>query len=355
MPTSASKRNHRSMKLAFAVIATMASILAVSAPAALAGAPIDPSTDPFYTTDEICKLTLSPSAIDVPVNGTQTITAKLESTGVPAWYGTGSVMDQEPSAPNACIDEVFSKNPKVLRQVAGFPVTFVASSGPNSPATVVVPLGEDYTASHTYSSSQVGTDIWHATIDLPEVCIVDWSQIYSGDDGSYYYDGLLVPEPCLGDLDGLDGCINDAGELDFDCDDQCYDEYCGDSSGVSAVTLTTPAAAITWVAPVVTQQTPSVSVSSSKKCHTANKFRIRPSASNGQVASMTLYVDGKRVRKVNGAVESFTINAAKYGPGSHTLKLVTSFTNGSTVTTTKTFSRCKARTVVKRTKPRFTG
>ncbi len=325
--------------LAFALIAMLAAI-ASSAQAA------SPDGDPFYTTPELCKLTLTPTNAEVQVGGSQTLTAKLESTGVtPPW------VDSEYTPP--CYAPVWTDG--VSEGELG--VNFKALSGPNAGLSESHSLDTSFTATHTYSSQLAGTDIWQATIDLPEECRVDWESLPS-------WDGQPVPDECLDRVE----CTTD-GNLDYDCDDESVDcntsisEVCPASNTQSqvspTVTLTSNDSAIIWVSlpapPVEIQRDPSVSIAASKRCHTPNKFRVRPSTANGQVASMTLYVDGKKIRTVKGSSEAFTINGAQYGPGSHSIKLVTSFTNGKKVTTKITFNRCKARSVAKRTEPRFTG
>jgi hypothetical protein len=296
--------------------------LAAIAPSAQAASP---DGDPFYTTPELCKLTLTPTNAEVQVGGSQTLTAKLESTGVVPPIVVPR--DQHP-----CFYPLY-----LTAGVAEGELTtnFKAVSGPNAGLTESHPLDAAYTANHTYSSQLAGTDTWQATIELPAVCYVDWEEYYGWE-----------------------------GELPAGCEwvgEQCVEEhyYCDDAIVSPTVTLTSNDSAILWVnlpaPPVEVQRDPSVSIAASKRCHTPNKFRVRPSAANGQVASMTLYVDGKKVRTVNGSTEAFTINGSKYGPGSHSIKLVTTFTNGKKVTTTTTFNRCKARSVAKRTQPRFTG
>lgn len=100
------------------------------------------------------------------------------------------------------------------------------------------------------------------------------------------------------------------------------------------------------------QVEPAVTILGQKTC-VSKKFRISTSVTNGTVASMTLYVDGKR--KASGKSGSFVIDSRKYKPGTHRVKVKTVLTNGRTIITTGTFDRCKTRTTKKRITPRFTG
>ncbi len=323
MFTSATPRASRPLKLTLALALTLIAGLALNVPAGFASDP----TDPFYTTDELCKVTLTPASATNPVGGSQTLTAKIESTGVtpPIYYNgvNGFLLPcWRPPVPAVPGEEL----------PPPYNIDFLALSGPNAGQSASVPVDVNWSASHTYSSQLAGTDVWQASAKLPQFCFVDYSAAVGWEDP--------VPPECQGQINTTSVCLT------FDpCNPQ----------PLPTTTIVSNTSPIEWTAPVVTQASPSVSVASTKRCHTPNKFRIRPSVANGQVSSMTLYVDGKKVRKVNGSTESFTINAAKYGPGSHSIKLVTKFTNGSSVTTTKTFNRCKARAVAKRTQPRFTG
>jgi hypothetical protein len=329
MTHSATTRRARRARNILALIGALTVTVAVSAPAASAASP---DGDPFYTTPELCKLTLEPTTVDVLVGGTQTLTAKLESTGVhppPDDRGT------EYGIP--CLDERVSV-PVSTGDEPDYGVQFNLLSGPNSPAGAFSVYDSNWTATHTYSSQLAGTDNWEATTEIPAVCVVDW----------YEYDGFQWQGPVPAECEGIN--------------DECYYQYCEGSvinpTSSGMATLTSNPTAITWYSPpaqVEVQRDPTVSIASSNRCHTKNKFRIRPSTANGQVASMKLYVDGKKVASSTGTSEAFTINGRKYGPGSHSIKLVTTFTSGKVVTTTKTFNRCKARTVVKRRAPRFTG
>lgn len=332
MTNSATTRRACRVRNILTIVVATTAMVAVTAPAASAASP---DGDPFYTTPELCKLTLEPATIDVLVGGTQTLTAKLESTGVELPKYTESPEYEIPcwssyrSLPASAGD---------VQLPPELGVQFNLLSGPNAPAGAVSAYSSNWTATHTYSSQLAGTDNWEATTEIPAVCVVDW----------YEYEEL-----------GWEGPI--PAECAW-VQNECFDQICDDSvinpTGPDSVTLKSNPAAITWYSPpaqVEVQRDPTVSIASSNRCHTSNKFRVRPSTANGQVASMKLYVDGKKVASSTGTSEAFTINGAKYGPGSHSIKLVTTFTNGKVVTTTKTFNRCKARTVVKRRAPRFTG
>ena len=53
--------------------------------------------------------------------------------------------------------------------------------------------------------------------------------------------------------------------------------------------------------------------------------------------------------------KTFTINSGKYAAGTHTIKLITTFSNGTKVVKTGKFKRCAIRTTSRRISPNFTG
>lgn len=324
MEISANRRNARSAKT---LIALAMSLIALTVTAQAANA------DPFYTADELCKVTLVPTANTNEVGTTQTLTATIESTGVLNFL--------DDVAPDYTCVYPFQQRPvSTVAMNSDIPITFEATSGPNAGLTATVNSDSNGQATHSYSSSVTGTDIWRAVVNLPNGCFIDWNNV----DYETNYD---VPEGCLDEYNSR--CWN--GEYWYYCE-----EFVDNTTVANTVQIQSNSSSITWIQTVVEpQREPTVGIASSKRCHTANKFRIATSTANGIVSSMTLYVDGKKVKKVNGSSSSFTVNAAKYGPGSHSVKLTAKFTNGKTVTTTGTFNRCKARTVARRVTPRFTG
>jgi hypothetical protein len=85
----------------------------------------------------------------------------------------------------------------------------------------------------------------------------------------------------------------------------------------------------------------------------SKRFRIKPRVSSGTVQSMTLYIDGKR--KATGKRHSFLINTAKYKPGRHRIRVVTTLTDGQRIITNGSFKRCGIKTTQRRVTPKFTG
>jgi hypothetical protein len=115
-----------------------------------------------------------------------------------------------------------------------------------------------------------------------------------------------------------------------------------------------------WLPPVTPPVTPSgvpdTALAISKKCQ-SKKFKITASSTGGTPTSYTLQVDGKTVSKVKSTsgTKTFTINSGNYSAGTHSIKLTTYFSNGSSVVKTGKFKRCAVRTTARRISPNFTG
>jgi hypothetical protein len=111
--------------------------------------------------------------------------------------------------------------------------------------------------------------------------------------------------------------------------------------------------------PVTPAGVPDTTLVVSKKCQ-SKKFKISSSHSNGTVTKYVLQVDGKTIKTVtpstsDTATKTFTIDSGKYDAGSHSIKLTTTFSNGSKVVKNGTFKRCAVRTTARRISPNFTG
>ncbi|MBJ7348451.1 MAG: hypothetical protein JHC87_07765, partial [Thermoleophilaceae bacterium] len=365
--------------------------------------------DPFYTTDELCKVTLTPATSDNAVGAQRTLTATISSTDVFPIINQKDVQPLPlPAAP--CWNPYYYYDASVTPDVPlvepvppgpynGIDVLFETTSGPNHPLTGHGTANNDGVATFSYSSSVAGTDAWKASAELPEVCLIDYSSLYYSD---IQIDPSTIPSVCIDmycDPQGenpewcpnvevicepgptgatgiaagshLTGSICDEcptsplSTSTSSCDgppSDCVTSLSTCDASVAlfkgpVVRVYSNAADVTWTkaAPVTAQAVETVGIATAARCHTGNKFRVRPSAANGQVSSMTLFVDGKKVSKTNGASEAFTIDAKKYSAGTHSVKLVTTFTSGKTVTTSVTFKNCKARVVKRETSPRFTG
>lgn len=111
-------------------------------------------------------------------------------------------------------------------------------------------------------------------------------------------------------------------------------------------------ASVTVVAPVQAQAVPKNVVLSRTSGCTSRKLRVTASASGGTVSSARLYIDGRL--KATRKSGRFVINTAKYSPGVHKIRVVTTFTDGQTVTRTGSFRRCQL-SATKRVSPQFTG
>ncbi|MBI4897907.1 MAG: DUF11 domain-containing protein [Actinobacteria bacterium] len=98
---------------------------------------------------------------------------------------------------------------------------------------------------------------------------------------------------------------------------------------------------------------PSVTLSGFNRC-VSRRFTLAPSISGGTAVSTVLYIDGKRRGSTTSSAPRFTINGTRYKSGTHRVKMVVTLSNGQTITTTGSFSRCKLRTV-KKISPKFTG
>lgn len=109
------------------------------------------------------------------------------------------------------------------------------------------------------------------------------------------------------------------------------------------------------VTPLVTQQgSPSGVLALSKKC-TRNYMLIRPSARNGTVKSARIYVDGKLVKTLSASPFSYKLPLSRVGPGKHKVKVVFTFTDGSTKTVNRTFRDCARLSAKGHRAPAFTG
>jgi hypothetical protein len=114
-------------------------------------------------------------------------------------------------------------------------------------------------------------------------------------------------------------------------------------------------ATVNVTTPVVQEQViqQSVTLSGFNRC-VSRKFTLTPSISGGTAVNTVLYIDGKRRASSTSSSPRFTINGTRYKSGTHRVKMVVTLSNGQTLTTTGSFSRCKLRTV-KKISPKFTG
>lgn len=106
--------------------------------------------------------------------------------------------------------------------------------------------------------------------------------------------------------------------------------------------------------PVTQTGSPSALLALSKKC-TRGYMLIRPSANNGTIKSVRIYVDGKRVKTLNASPFSYKLRLARVGAGKHKVKVVYTFTDGSTKAVSRTFRDCARLSARGNSAPGFTG
>jgi hypothetical protein len=259
------------------------------------------ATSAFAHDTQIC-ISLNPPTADnqLPEQSSHTVTATVTKTT----QFSGS-MD-----PN-----VYCNDPQVTKVPAGAGLTvyFNVLSGPNVGAQGTGVTDANSQATFTWSSSVSGTDTVEAYTAME-------------------YD-------------------DETGLPTYDPAHQAFGDIAWDS------------AVKNWLPPVTPPEVPTVAPSGlpdttmavSKKCQ-SKKFSISASSS-GTVSKYVLQIDGKTVATSKGSTgtKKFTVNSGKYSPGTHSIKLTTTFTNGSKVVKTGKFKRCAIRTTARRINPNFTG
>jgi hypothetical protein len=220
----------------------------------------------------------------------------------------------------------------------GVGVNFTVVSGPNVGKTADVPLGADGSASFAYTSAATGTDTVLASLTLPDVCYVDYSQ-ETGDE--------TIPAGCEGATASSDQPSTEA--------------TCSDSPQTEVVAVDCPTVALTasselaWTSPVVAQAAdPSLAISRFKRC-VSRKFKIAPAYSGGPLKSSTLFIDGKKTQTRTASNEPFTVNARRYKSGKHNFEVVSVFASGKAASKFGSFTRCRVRVTQARVSPKFTG
>ncbi|MBI5309819.1 MAG: Ig-like domain-containing protein [Actinobacteria bacterium] len=115
----------------------------------------------------------------------------------------------------------------------------------------------------------------------------------------------------------------------------------------------------TWVdapvIPTVAAASPTVSFSTSNKCLRGSRLRISPSYASGTPSTVSLYVDGKLKKKVSWSKPTFVINLRGYKPGTHRVRVVTTYADGRSASATRRISKCRVRAAARRVTPQFTG
>jgi hypothetical protein len=281
-------------------VTVLALAMSVMVIASLAGA-----TSAFaWNTSTYNCIALTPATADnqLPQDSTHTVTATV----------TGTVPDERTAqVVDPCSDPQAALEPK-----AGATVYFVITSGPNAGVKGTAVTDANGKATFSWTSNVSGTDKIEA---------------YTSKE------------------------IDAQGNPLFIEGDPVYGQ--GDIAWASAVKNWLPP--LTPNPPVTPAGVPDTNLVVSNKCQ-SKKFKISSTHSNGTVTSYTLQVDGKTVKTVSGdgstsGSKSFTIVSGNYTAGSHSIKLTTTFSDGSKVVKTGKFKRCAIRTSKRRVSPNFTG
>ncbi|MGH2905182.1 MAG: hypothetical protein ACRDKI_00250 [Solirubrobacterales bacterium] len=280
----------------------------------------------FYTTADLCKLTVAPKTASQLVGTQQAFTATVTSTN-PAPPQLQSVDASFGDTYDAC---VYGE----IDELEGVTVAFKVTSGPNTGLTGEGALNASGVASFSFTSQLTGTDVVEASLELPDICY----PIYNGEKA----DGPL-PAAC-------EGFFNEQPIAEALCQ--------GPQAGAVVLECLTAkltdTGQVTWSAPqVVAEADPSLAITKFKRC-VSRVFKIAPSYSSGSIKSSTLFVDGKKKQTHSGA-EAFQLSARSYKAGKHNFEVVTVFSNGKAASKFGSFTRCAAKVTVKRVTPQFTG
>jgi len=99
---------------------------------------------------------------------------------------------------------------------------------------------------------------------------------------------------------------------------------------------------------------PTVSLKVGKTC-TKTYLLIKPSIKSGTPTSMTVYVDGKKVKTVTSSPWQYKLRQSRLSSGSHKVKVVVRFSDGGTVSASTKFKPCAKLSANGRRSPAFTG
>ena len=260
--------------------------------------------------NDACTLELTPKTADNPLGAVHTVTATVTKKGnkIPCGAGAGPL--------------------------ANVAVVFTILSGPSVGATATVLTDLNGVAKFSWVSNTIGTD-----------------QIQAAVTQQYCDDANVIPCPA-GKLHTE--VISEKVVKNWICVTQC-DPPCTVNCTPPCTVNCTPPCTVNC-GPVIKVVDPSVAMKISKQC-VKRKFTLKPSIA-GSATSAVLYIDGKKIKVVKGQGVSsakFTVDTGRYSGGSHKVKLVTTFANGTKITRSGKFKLCKARTTALRTDPNFTG
>jgi hypothetical protein len=317
--------------MTFLLLSLLTALLVATGTSTNASAATQYGNYTLYTTNELCKLTVTPKQVTVEAGVQQTFTATLTAIG-PAIIQVDSVDAGYSDTFSACAY-------KQIDALEGVTVNFKVLSGPNAGKTQDVPLSAGGVANFTFTSAVAGTDVVEAALTLPDICYTQYN-------GAQETSTQAVPAACeiYFPQSPQVAAISQCPELQAEAVNQeCPTVTLSDSGQV------------TWTVPPVVEQTadPTLSIARIKRCVTG-PFKITPSYAGGTIKSSTLFVDGKQKSTRSGA-EPFSLSARSYKAGKHNFEVVTVFTSGKAASKFGSFTRCAARVTVKRVSPKFTG
>lgn len=343
MTFSASRPRPRFGRIALILSLAVVAVFAITSRAQAATVQIGPYI--YGTTEEFCKLDLTPETATLPTGNQHTVTATVSSTGI----------DRLPRAARDAtyLDVVSACVRGDIESLIDVGVNFVVTSGPNAGKTGVGALDASGKAYFSYQGMVAGTDTIEASLVLPDIC---WAFDVVEEEGVRpRAAGDLVPLPCeelLDDLPEIDLPLPESNQL---CNPYNTSIQLPPQPECPTTTLK-DTATVTWTETQVTVAAtpdPTVSISSRKRC-VARTFKISPTYSNGTVKTSTLFIDSRKV-STKTDTSPFTVNAKRYKAGRHNVEVVTVFTNGKAASKFGLFSRCKVRTAARKVAPRFTG
>lgn len=328
-----------------ALLAFVVAILAMSSAlfAGSARAEIDGGWYTYYTTEDLCELTIDPLTATANANGTQTFNVKIGmSQKAQSIFEEGGIPPVPSADPPAELPETIGYWDTLdaciygdVFKLTGLYIKFEVISGPDAGLVFETELAADGTVTFPLTNNgALGTDQVRVTAQLPQVCIYAMKDVGVGDP----WDWTVMS-------------ADDCEELFIEPEDLADRVRPIDSGNLPPVSIAA-LGSVTWIAPPPLAASSAVSVTSFKSC-VANRIRIRPSYSSG-LRSAKLVVDGKTVQ-TKTSTSAFILNPSKYKAGKHRFKVVATYDSGTVTSNTGTFSKCKAKVSVKKVKPKFTG
>lgn len=329
-------------------LASLASVIVIVAISVLTIAPnanaeIDGGWYSYYTTEDLCELTIDPETASVISNGLQTFNLRIgtskkmlslfEVNGMPSQVRADATEELPDTigyedTVGACI---FGE----IVNLTGLLVKFEVISGPDAGRVFETELGENGTATFPLTNNgALGTDQVRVTAQLPQICLYAMKDV--GLDDQFEWT-VLSADGCAEVFSVVADSVERVRPVDF---------------GLLPPVTIAAAANVTWIAPPPVVALGAVSVTSFKRC-VSHRIRIRPKYSSG-MRRARLVVDGRTV-KTKTSTSVFILNPSKYKAGKHRYKVVATYDSGTVTSNTGSFSKCRARVSVKRVKPKFAG